>query len=180
MNISETLQWHHKECDGISNQWCLDCLLNHLFRHQWKKTSKFRITGLCVGNPLLSWPAPCHNLKQCLIIVNWTLRNKFQWNAIWNSYSFIQENRFKDIIWKVVAILSRPQFVNFKAILVYIYISDMKIIVMTSIHDNIIDHYQKWIKYLIQYNIHWSISILMAFQWQQLKPYLIKRIPFHC
>ena len=23
-----SLQWRHNECDGISNQWCLNCLLN--------------------------------------------------------------------------------------------------------------------------------------------------------
>ena len=28
-----TLQWHHNECDGVSNHQHLDCLLNHLFRH---------------------------------------------------------------------------------------------------------------------------------------------------
>ena len=27
-----------------------DCLLNHLFRHRSKKTSKLRVTGLCAGN----------------------------------------------------------------------------------------------------------------------------------
>ena len=27
-----------------------DCLLNRLFRHRWKKTSKLRVTGLCEGN----------------------------------------------------------------------------------------------------------------------------------
>ena len=26
------------------------CLLNRLFRHWWKKTSKLRVTGLCAGN----------------------------------------------------------------------------------------------------------------------------------
>ena len=29
----------------------LDCLLNHLFRCISKKVSKFRVTGLCEGNP---------------------------------------------------------------------------------------------------------------------------------
>ena len=27
-----------------------DCFLNRLFRHRSKKTSKLRVTGLCVGN----------------------------------------------------------------------------------------------------------------------------------
>ena len=34
----------------ISNHQPHDCLLNRLFRHRSKKTSKLRVTGLCVGN----------------------------------------------------------------------------------------------------------------------------------
>ena len=46
----QTLQLRHDECDGISTQQPHDCLLNSLFRCRWKKTSKLRLTGLCVGN----------------------------------------------------------------------------------------------------------------------------------
>ena len=42
--------WHHNEPDGVSNHWHLDCLLNHLFRHRSKKTSKLLVTGLCEGS----------------------------------------------------------------------------------------------------------------------------------
>ena len=48
------LQWCHNECHGISNHWCLDCLLNRLFRHRSKKTSKLHITALCEGNSLVT------------------------------------------------------------------------------------------------------------------------------
>ena len=41
-----SLQWHHNGHDGISNHQPHDCLLNHLFRHRSKKTSKLRVTGL--------------------------------------------------------------------------------------------------------------------------------------
>ena len=44
------LQWRHDVHDGISNHWCLDCLLNRLFRCRSKKTSKLCITGLCERN----------------------------------------------------------------------------------------------------------------------------------
>ena len=37
------------ECNGVSNHRHLDCLLNHLSRRTRKKTSQFRITGLCEG-----------------------------------------------------------------------------------------------------------------------------------
>ena len=45
------LQWRHNERKGVSNHQRFDYLLNHLFRRKSKKTSKFRVTGLCEGNP---------------------------------------------------------------------------------------------------------------------------------
>ena len=44
------LQWRHNGRDSISNDPPHDCLLNRLFRHRSKKTSKLRITGLCAWN----------------------------------------------------------------------------------------------------------------------------------
>ena len=46
----QSLQWHHSECNGVSNHQPHDCLLNRLFRRRSKKTSKLRATGLCAGN----------------------------------------------------------------------------------------------------------------------------------
>ena len=48
------LQWRHNGCDGVSNHQSHDCLLNRLFRCRSKKTSKLRVTGLCVG--IHRWP----------------------------------------------------------------------------------------------------------------------------
>ena len=45
-----SLQWRHYEQNGVSNHQPHDCLLNRLFRCRSKKTSKLRVTGLCVGN----------------------------------------------------------------------------------------------------------------------------------
>ena len=44
------LQWHHNELDGVSNHQPCHCFLSHLFGRRSKKTSKLRVTGLCVGN----------------------------------------------------------------------------------------------------------------------------------
>ena len=52
------LQWSHYERDGISNHRRLDCLLNRLFRHISKKASKFNVTCLCDGNPLVTGGFP--------------------------------------------------------------------------------------------------------------------------
>ena len=45
-----SLQWRHNDHDGVSNHQPHGCLPNRLFRHRSKKTSKLRVTGLCVGN----------------------------------------------------------------------------------------------------------------------------------
>ena len=46
----KSLHWHHNGHDGVSNHQPQGCLLNRFFRRRSKKTSKFRVTGLCVGN----------------------------------------------------------------------------------------------------------------------------------
>ena len=53
--------------------------------------------------------SPSHYLNQCWNIVNWALGNKLQWNLNRNLYIFIQENAFENVVWKMAAILSRPQ-----------------------------------------------------------------------
>ena len=50
------LQWRHNGRDGVSNHQPHDCLLNRLFRRKSKKTSKLRVTGLCVGNSPVNSP----------------------------------------------------------------------------------------------------------------------------
>ena len=71
---------------------------------------RFRVTistfDRCLGNK------PSHYLIQCWNIVNRTLRNKLQWNLDQNLYIFIQVNAFENVVWKMAAILSRPQCVN--------------------------------------------------------------------
>ena len=53
-----------------------------------------------------------HYLNQCWNIVNSNLRKKIKSNLNQNSYIFIQEEAFENVICKKVAILSRPQCVN--------------------------------------------------------------------
>ena len=54
---------------------------------------------------------PCNSLNQCWFIVNWTLRNKFQWKLNRNFHS-------RKCAWKclcdMTAILSRSQYVNIR------------------------------------------------------------------
>ena len=44
------LRWRQNGRDSVSNHQPHDCLFNRLFRRRSKKTSKLRVTGLCVGN----------------------------------------------------------------------------------------------------------------------------------
>ena len=48
--LSITLRWRHNDHDDVSNHQLHGRLLNRLFRRRSKKTSKLRVTGLCVGN----------------------------------------------------------------------------------------------------------------------------------
>ena len=89
----------------------VSCLLTH-----WG-----RVTHICVGNLtiigsdnglIVAWTAPSHYLNQCWNIVNWTLRNKLQWNFNRNSNIFIQQNALQNGVCEMASILSRPQCVN--------------------------------------------------------------------
>ena len=49
-SLQDSLRWRHNGCDSVSNRQPHHCLLNRLFRRRSKKTSKLRVTGLCVVN----------------------------------------------------------------------------------------------------------------------------------
>ena len=52
MNDGQALRWRHNGRYSVSNHQPHDCLFNCLFRRRSKKTSKIRVTGLCVwGSP---------------------------------------------------------------------------------------------------------------------------------
>ena len=84
-------------------------LLTHFILTHWG-----RMIHICVSNltiivshkDLLS--VPSHYLSTCWNILNWTLTNKLQWN----SYIFIQENSFENIVCEMVDILPQPPWVN--------------------------------------------------------------------
>ena len=53
-----SLQWRHNGQDSVSNHQPHECLLNRIFRRRSKKTSKLRVTGLCVGNSSVTGEFP--------------------------------------------------------------------------------------------------------------------------
>ena len=55
IRMAHTVQWRHNGCDGVSNHQPHYSLLNRLFRRRSKKTSKLRVTCLCVRG-IHRWP----------------------------------------------------------------------------------------------------------------------------
>ena len=88
--------------------------------HSTRLTRWGRVKHICVCNLTIigsengpvAWSAPGHYLNQWWNIVNWTNRNKLQWNFNQNHNIFIQENAFENVVWKTAAILSRLQCVK--------------------------------------------------------------------
>ena len=56
---------------------------------------------------LVAYSVPSHYLNQCWIIVNWTLRNKLQWNFNQNTKLFIHGNASENIICEMAAIINK-------------------------------------------------------------------------
>ena len=66
-----TLLWCHNDNDSVSNHQPHDCLLNWLFRHRSKKTSKLCITGLCEGNSLVTSEFPTQRASKAENVSIW-------------------------------------------------------------------------------------------------------------
>ena len=80
--------------------WFMNCVYILILTH-WGRVTHICISNLdhhCFRQWLVAWPAPSHYLNQCWNTVNWTPRNKLQWNIHLDSYIFIQENLFENII----------------------------------------------------------------------------------
>ena len=66
-----TLQWRHKERDGVLYHRCLECLPKRLFRRRSKKPSKLRITGLCEGNSTVTGEFPSQRASNAENVSIW-------------------------------------------------------------------------------------------------------------
>ena len=85
-------------------------------KHQHCLTHWGRVMDICISKLIIigseSGLASSHYLNQCWNIVHWIRSNKLQCNINRNSYIFIKENEFENAIWKMMAILSKPQCVK--------------------------------------------------------------------
>ena len=67
----QSLLWRHNEPDGVSNHQPRYCLLNLLFRHRLKKTSKLRVTGLCAGESPVTGEFPAQRASNAENVSIW-------------------------------------------------------------------------------------------------------------
>ena len=83
-NTIHSLQWRHNESDGVSNHEPHDCLLNCVFSRRSKKTSKFRVTGLCEGNSPVTDEYPAQRASNAENVSIWW-RHHVRWPRVCNS-----------------------------------------------------------------------------------------------
>ena len=55
VRYKRTLQWRHNDRGCVSNHQTHDCLLDRLFRHRSKTTSKLRVTGPVTANEVMQY-----------------------------------------------------------------------------------------------------------------------------
>ena len=81
-----SLEWRHNDRDGVSNHQNRDCLLNCLFGRKSKKTSKLRVTGLCVGNSPVIGDFPTQRASNAENVSIWWRHHKTPWTSTYNSF----------------------------------------------------------------------------------------------
>ena len=71
INDNSSSLWRHYERDGVSNHQPHDCLLKRLYRRRPKKTSKLRVTGLCVENSSVTGEFPAQRASNAENVTIW-------------------------------------------------------------------------------------------------------------
>ena len=90
---ASSLPWRHNGHDGVSNHQHHDCLLNRLFARRSKKTSKLRVTGLCVGNSLVTDEFPAQMASNAENVSIWW-RHDVKRPMMCNLRSFADPNKY--------------------------------------------------------------------------------------
>ena len=100
-----SLQWRHNERGGVSNHQPHNCLHNRLLRRRSKKTSKLRVTGLCVRNSPVTGEFPAQRASNAEnVSIWWRHHVGSYWCPIWEVMNNI---KYTSISHSVVSIMSR-------------------------------------------------------------------------
>ena len=83
------LLWRHNDPDGVSNHQPHDCLLNRLFGHRSKKTSKLRVTGLCAGNSPETGEFPAQMASNAENVSIWWRHHAWRRQEAWSLLVFV-------------------------------------------------------------------------------------------
>ena len=106
------LYWRHNGRDSVSNHQPHECLLNRSFSRRSKKTSKLRVTGLCVGNSPVTGEFPAQRTSNARnVSISWRLR--LAWRSfcglrlghlsLWNHRNtFLDQVSVDEINWDLI------------------------------------------------------------------------------
>ena len=79
----------------------------------WLAEARWRIYASILVQTMACCLVGAKPLSQPMLwYLNWTLRNKLQWNFNRNSYIFIQRNGPENVVFEMAATLSRPRCVK--------------------------------------------------------------------
>ena len=102
-----------------ASQWmsCTEAMTSNI---EWQLSYRALMMTVCISEIGFCWFRywlvacfmPHHYLKQDCFIFNWTPRHNLHWNLSHSTIIFLQENAFKEILFKMLPILPRPQCVK--------------------------------------------------------------------
>ena len=125
-----SLRWRHNDHDGVSNDQPHGCLLNRLFRRRSKKTSKLRVTGLCVGNS----PGPVNSPHKGPVprkmfpfddVIMWWSDLTVPVENVRNLFSFLYpvNGRLIIIVAMELEYISAINPISLSSLIIYVYVS---------------------------------------------------------
>ena len=96
------LRWRHNGHNSVSNHQPHHRLLNRLFRRRSKKTSKLRVTGLCVGNSPGTGEFPAQMASNAENVSIWWRHHVIGHHSVYSShklYAYVVMNLYNYYNW---------------------------------------------------------------------------------
>ena len=108
-----TLLWRHNGRGSVSNHQPYDCLLNRLFRRRSKKTTKLRVTGLCVGNSPGTGEFPAQMASNAENVSIWWRHHEQENGWGWTLWFLYWQSSEMDIMERVAKLRKFPILLDF-------------------------------------------------------------------